>query len=257
MVLPDGAAPHRSYRIHPVLLDAALQALAAAMAPAILDESADVTYLPVAIESIRLFGEVGPRARCHAEVAALDDGADGVLGHVTVTGDAGSPIAVISGVYLRRVQRRTVPLPLNRRAFDTVWTPAPLAGHNNATASGSWLVLSHGDDTAIFAKELAGGFGSPQRRVLTADLLDESAVLEAFARTAEDPDLPPAGVVVLAGDSGIGDDLIGALARAEQLIAAVAATTRAVVGGWHGTAPRLWLVARNGCPWTPPTPATR
>ena len=31
IVLPDEAAPHRSYRIHPVMLDAALQGLAAAM----------------------------------------------------------------------------------------------------------------------------------------------------------------------------------------------------------------------------------
>ncbi len=34
--------------------------------------------------------------------------------------------------------------------------------------------------------------------------------------------------------------------RAAILIAAISATVRAAVGGWHGKPPRLWLVTRNG-----------
>ena len=35
--------------------------------------------------------------------------------------DAGTPTAEITGIYLRRIQRRTVPLPLAQKIFDTQW----------------------------------------------------------------------------------------------------------------------------------------
>ena len=39
---------------------------------------------------------------------------------------------------------------------------------------------------------------------------------------------------------------MSALAHARELIWAISATVRALVGGWHGKSPRLWLVTRNG-----------
>ena len=120
IVLPDEAAPHRSYRIHPVMLDAALQGLAAAMSAESLADSSEATYLPVSLETIRVFGDVGRRARCRAELVNLDD--DGhQLGRVILMDDAGTPTAEITGIYLQRVQRRTVPLPLSQKIFDTTW----------------------------------------------------------------------------------------------------------------------------------------
>ena len=72
-------------------------------------------------------------------------------------------------------------------------------------------------------------------------------MLEAFTKTAADPELPPIGVIIFVGQRSFdGTDSDGALARARDLIWAIAATTRAVVGGWHGKSPRLWLVTRNG-----------
>ncbi len=63
------------------------------------------------------------------------------------------------------------------------------------------------------AEEFADQFGSPTRRVIGADLSDESAVLEAFAKAAADPDLPPVGVVVFVGQRAFdGTDSDGALA---------------------------------------------
>ena len=109
------------------------------------------------------------------------------------------------------------------------------------------MVLSHDPETKAIAEDFTARFGSPTRRVIGADLSDESAVLEAFTKTAADPDLPPVGVIVFVGQRTFdGTDSDGALARARDVIWAVSATTRAVVGGWHGKSPRLWLVARNG-----------
>ncbi len=73
IVLPDEATAHRGFRIHPVMLDSALQTLAAAMPAESLENSTEVTYLPVAIETIRLLGDVGRRARCRAELISVDD----------------------------------------------------------------------------------------------------------------------------------------------------------------------------------------
>jgi phthiocerol/phenolphthiocerol synthesis type-I polyketide synthase D len=101
IALPDEAAPHRGYRMHPVMLDAALQGLAAAMPTETLADSAELTYLPVSFESIRVFGDVGRRARCRADLVSIDDAGAGKLGRITLTDDAGTPTAEITGVYLR------------------------------------------------------------------------------------------------------------------------------------------------------------
>src|SRR5277367_4996605 len=119
IVLPDEATGHRGYRIHPVLLDAALQGLAAAMSSDALADSSEATYLPVSFDKIRVFGEVGRRARCRAELVNPDGDGAGLMGRVLLTDDTGRPIAEITGIYLQRVQRRSVPLPLTQKIFDT------------------------------------------------------------------------------------------------------------------------------------------
>ena len=251
IVLPDEATGHRGYRIHPVMLDAALQTVAAAMPAESLPDSGEVTYLPVSMESIRVYGEVGRHARCRASVTSLDDDGSGKLGRFTLTDEAGAVTAEVSGIYMRRVQRRTVPLPLSQKVFDTAWVPAPIAlPAESATAdrtAGSWLVLTHDPDTKQLAEDFVGSFSSPARRLITADLSNESAMLEAFAETAADPNHPPVGIVVLVGQQTFdGTDADGALARARGLVWAISATARAVVLGWQGTSPRMWLVSRNG-----------
>lgn len=245
IVLPDEATPHRGYRLHPVMLDVALQGLAAAMPADSLADTGEATYLPVSIESMHVFADVGRRARCRAEVTELDGDGAGKLGHVVLMDDAGTPTAELTGIYLQRVQRRTVPLPLAQKVFETTWTPATPAAET-APADGSWLLLAEGAESARIAHAFADGFGSPTRRVITADLSSEAAVMDAFARAAEDPQLPPVGVVVFAeqhGFDGAGSD--EGVTRGRELAWNVSATVRAVVGGWHGRSPRLWLVSRG------------
>ncbi|OBF27071.1 polyketide synthase [Mycobacterium sp. ACS1612] len=249
IVLPDEAAPHRSYRVHPVMLDAALQGLAAAMPAESLTDSNEATYLPVSFETIRVFGDVGRRARCRAELLNLDTDSTGKVGRAILMDDAGNPTAEITGVYLQRVQRRTVPLPLAQKIFETTWvhTSTQISSEPSAASDGSWLVLTDGAETEEIANDFIGRFGSPTRRVISADISREPEVLEAFAKTAADPDLPPAGVVVFAGHRPFdGTDSDDALTRGRELIWAISATVRALIGGWHGKSPRLWLVTRNG-----------
>jgi phthiocerol/phenolphthiocerol synthesis type-I polyketide synthase D len=247
IVLPDEAAFHRGYRVHPVMLDAALQGLAAAMPAESLAEATEATYLPLSLGIVRVFGDVGRRARCHAELEGLDDDGAGMLGRITLTDDAGNPTAEITDVYLRRVQRRAVPLPLEQKLFDSVWVQAPADSATPESVTGSWLVLTHEPDAGDIAQEFTDKFASPTHRVLSADLCDESAVLEAFAKTAAEAELPPAGVIIFVEAHPFdGTDAGGALARARDLVEAISTTVRAIVSGWHGRSPRLWLATRNG-----------
>ena len=108
-------------------------------------------------------------------------------------------------------------------------------------------MLTDGAETEEIANDFITRFGSPTRRVISADISQESAVLEAFAKTAADPELPPVGVIVFAGQRSFdGADSDDALARGRDLAWAISATVRALVGGWHGKSPQLWLVTRNG-----------
>ena len=243
IVVPAQASPHREFVVHPVLLDAALQTLAAAMpveSPSLAD---DVAYLPIALENLRVTGGVGRRPRCRADLVHIDDDGD-VMGRVVVTDEAGTAVVELAGVYLRRVQRRTVPLPLSQKTFETVWHHVEAPVSVPATA-GSWLVLAAGG--AVTAQEFANRFTSPTRRVLTADLHDDAAVAAAFMDAAADPGLPPVGVVVFAdADPRDPEDPSAAPGAACGVIRSVAAAVRTIVGGWHGSSPRLWLVTRNG-----------
>ena len=93
-----------------------------------------------------------------------------------------------------------MPLPLTQKIFDTTWVrDDPTDPTPPAPSDGSWLVLTDGAETEEIANDFITGFGSPTRRVISADLSQESAVLEAFAKTAADPELPPVGVIVFAG----------------------------------------------------------
>ncbi|MCV7152024.1 type I polyketide synthase [Mycolicibacterium pyrenivorans] len=245
IVLPDEATPHRGIVLHPVMLDAALQGLAAAMSDETLSDSTDVTYLPVGFGSIRVFGEIGRRARCRAELVSVVEDSGDAVGRVTLTDDTGAVLARVDDVHLKRIQRRTVPLPLSQKIFDSVWVESPVP--SGAAPTGSWLALADTAAALATAQDFASGFGAPERRVLTADLGDENAVREAFATATADPDLPPAGVVVFVDHPDFdGTDAAAGLAHARDVIWGVAGAVRAIVGSWHGKAPRLWLVSKGG-----------
>jgi phthiocerol/phenolphthiocerol synthesis type-I polyketide synthase D len=241
ITVPAEASRHPGFRVHPVMLDAALQSMAAAMPDRTVAQAAEISYLPVSFETIRVLREVGRHARCHAEVVDLDEAGAGKLGTVTLTDDAGNVMAELTGVYVRRVERRALPLPLEQKIFDTAWVESPLGGEL-AAATGSWLVLADAQ-TSVAAKEFAALWSSAQRRVITADLTDEADVRAAFAETGADAERPPAGVVLFIG--GAPDDLAEAVTRARDSIWSIASTVRTIVGGWHGRSPRLWLVTRR------------
>jgi phthiocerol/phenolphthiocerol synthesis type-I polyketide synthase D len=139
-----------------------------------------------------------------------------------------------------------VRLPLEQKLFDTVWVPSATPEIDSAAPAGSWLLLTDPDtETKALMAEFTARFSSPTRRVISEELSKESAVLEAFAKAAADPELPPVGIIVFVGKRSFdGADLDGTIQRAHQLIWLIWVTARAAVD--VGKPPRLWLITRNG-----------
>jgi phthiocerol/phenolphthiocerol synthesis type-I polyketide synthase D len=250
IVLPDDAADHRRYCIHPVMLDAALQSLAAVIPADSTGDPAETHYLPASLAKIRVFGRVGRRARCRTQLVSQEQDGAGQLGRVILMDETGTPTAEITGVCMRPIDPRRIALPLAQKIFDTEWvessTPSG-AQPTSETPAGSWLLLADdGADTQALVTEFTTRFSSPTRRVISERLSDESAVQGAVAKAAADNEFPPAGMIVFVGAPPFdGTDPDGALQRAQELIWAISVVARAAVDG-HGTPPRLWLVTRNG-----------
>ncbi|WP_204807918.1 type I polyketide synthase [Mycobacterium riyadhense] len=242
VTLSAEAPRHPGYRIHPALLDAALQSLAAAMPDDGSAGSSESSYLPVSIASLRVYRDPGRYARCRAKLTSLDEGRAGKVGRIVMTDEAGNVTAELNDIYLRSVERRSVPLPLTQKIFESRWVEKTLPAATAAQADpGSWLVLSAGAMDA--ADAFTAGWRSQSRRVTTASLDDEPAMLAAFAETAGDPEHPPAGVIAFLPDGPTGPDQV---AQARDLVWSISTVVRAVVGGWHGQSPRLWLVSAGG-----------
>jgi phthiocerol/phenolphthiocerol synthesis type-I polyketide synthase D len=244
IVLPDEVADHPEYRIHPVLLDAALRQLAAAI-PA---ESDETSYQAVSVETIRVFGPIRGRARSHTEL--VEQGQDGHRGRIALTDDTGATIAELTGIELKPVDLASVPLSLEQKIFDAAWVQNP-ASHGDVVADGTWVVLAESDsETTALAAEITTRFTSRARRVISATLADESAVAEAFAKTGDDSQFPPVGIVVLLAKRPFdAADTDAALSRAQDLIVQISAAAHAAVSGQKGDkgkSPRLWLVTRDG-----------
>ncbi len=230
IALPEGVADHPEYRIHPVLLDAALQQLAAGV------ESKDANYQAVSVETIRVFGPIRGHARVHTELTDEH-------GRVVLTDDAGAVLAELTGIELKPVDLATVPLSLEQKIFDAAWVQSPAAG--GVVADGAWVVLAESDDaTTALATEITDTLTSSTRRAVSATLSDEAAVAEAFAKTA---DSKPVGIVVLLANRPFdGVETDAALQRAQDLVVDISAVAHAAVERWKGTSPRLWLVTRDG-----------
>ena len=255
LVLPDEANDHPDYCIHPLILDAALLSLTAAIAEERSEDPSENPYLPVSFDKIRVFGKVGIRTRCRAELVSSEHEGGDRVGRIVLTSDAETPVAEITGIHLRPVDASMVKLPLARKIFDTEWVESPSSESRNGastTPKGSWLLLvdnASGADTetAALVAEFTSSFGSSSRRVISAELSDESAVREAFAKATSDSEPSPVGVIVFVGKPSFdGADSEGALRRARDLIWSMSVAGRAAVEGSKGTNPRVWLVTRNG-----------
>jgi len=132
-LVPEIASEARLYRIHPAMLDPCLQPFAAAaLRPEELAAGA-VIYMPVALESYRVFREPGENLWSHIVVAPDKQRAEAsttVKVNVTVMDDSGAVVAEIEGLSLRRVDRQALAKrqdkPFQDWLYELKWREAPL-----------------------------------------------------------------------------------------------------------------------------------
>jgi acyl transferase domain-containing protein len=119
------AATAAAYALHPVLLDACVQAIAAALPP---DD--DTLYLPFALDRWQAVAAPGPRV-WSVVTARPGEGGETLVADVHVVDGEGQPIATMYGLRLKRVERETLARAAGRRLaermYEIVWRPQPLA----------------------------------------------------------------------------------------------------------------------------------
>lgn len=140
------------YRIHPVLLDACIQAIAAALLGSA--EHLD-TYLPLSIDTLRFYIQPSDEMWSHAQLApGVQDGQDIVAGDIQVFNMDGQMVLELRGLHMKRASREALRRAIQKQSgedpdnwfYDVDWQPAPL--HETADSdSGAWLIFA--DDTGI------------------------------------------------------------------------------------------------------------
>ncbi|WP_156754939.1 type I polyketide synthase [Actinokineospora pegani] len=221
IALPEEAGRHTGYVLHPALADAALHALAAAAFDRI--SAGGGTYLPLSLGRVRVLGDAAAAVRVEARLDSLDEGLDGLIGAVRLVDADGAVVVDIDQVYVRRLQRSSVPLPLSEKAFEARWVETPL---ETADVDGRrWVVV--GDAEPEWVAGLRDRLGA---EVVVAPV---DAVLTGGA---------PAGVVYLA-EGGSGLDPQAARRHVLAASALVGRLTANTEPGWQP--PRLWLATRG------------
>jgi amino acid adenylation domain-containing protein len=215
LALADGT--DGGFALHPILLDAALQAAGTLFA------GADRTYLPVSAARWVVRSAVGPRVRCQARI---ESGPHGAAVTVQFHDPAGAVVAQLDRLMLRRAPRLALRRLAPRRdqgVYQIDWVPQRVA-KAEARLTGDWLVV---DDAAGVAARL----GAAGAQVTTVAGTGLSATL---GRKTDWSGIVHTGALRLAVDAPATFDALG--------IASYQALSRAAV-----TAP-VWIVTRGAAP---------
>lgn len=125
------------YRMHPTLLDASLQVVAAALGGT---SESDNSYIPSGFRSWRVMRPGCDRFACHAQVVSAPNAAT-IEANINLIAEDGELIATLQGLQLKPLPKRTQ--TLKNDLLELRWEAVPLGTRREL--SGCWLVLG-GDD---------------------------------------------------------------------------------------------------------------
>ncbi|MGZ4790899.1 MAG: beta-ketoacyl synthase N-terminal-like domain-containing protein, partial [Ilumatobacteraceae bacterium] len=103
VLAPAEAASADAYRIHPALLDAALQVVAAAFTATGAEDRS--LYMPIGVDRVVMHHQAGVRAWSHARMrggAVSGDRPETLTADITITDESGAVVATLDGVRLKR-----------------------------------------------------------------------------------------------------------------------------------------------------------
>ncbi|HEX8282687.1 MAG TPA: aminotransferase class III-fold pyridoxal phosphate-dependent enzyme [Pyrinomonadaceae bacterium] len=156
---PRVASELGTHRMHPVLLDACFQLMAAALPARLTDSQQTALYLPVGFAELRVLRRPGSRLWAHASYRGADAEAlaDVLEGDVRLLDEAGEVVAEVTGLRQQRVTR--VPSHDERETarwlYEVRWLPEELksaADDSGRRGPGRWLIFA---DAGGVAERLA------------------------------------------------------------------------------------------------------
>lgn len=158
--LDTGTVDTTGYRLHPALLDAALQAMIAGALRAVPDAegSAGATYVPARIDELRFHRPPGERLWVHGRERGGT--APGLIEcDLTLVTDGGEVVAEVLGLRAQRMadDRAGEPTSPSDPYYEHVWRPCPRDGAGEA--GGTWIVVGSStvDQGLVKALEERGG----------------------------------------------------------------------------------------------------
>jgi len=199
--LPTVAPVSASYTLHPALLDACFQVLAATV-----HERVSAAYLPVGIDEVRVLQPLGNSATCHAWLRDKGDG-EILVGDLRIYDGSGKRAVDVTGVRLKRARADALRATREKKRslWELDWVPRPRTGEAGSDRTRStWLVLAGPSSTT---DELVGRLRARGDRVFVArpdpsgpddrafDPLDPNAAHRLLLE-ATSPSLPPLAAVV-------------------------------------------------------------
>jgi phthioceranic/hydroxyphthioceranic acid synthase len=228
-----------SYGIHPALLDACFQAIAAH--PDVQAALSGGLMLPLGVRRLRAFGLA--RNACYCYIRATNTSPAGIEADLDVLDEHGTVLLAVQGLLLgvgtsEQGNRNRV---LNERLLTIEWQPRKLPEIEQAE-SGSWLLISTstGADAATTALTDALTGHEAQSATVSWPLQGDHEAATAALR-AQLGAGGSTGVVVLAGS---GDSNQESAARGGDYVAHVVRIARELTE-IDGASPRLYVVTRN------------
>jgi phthioceranic/hydroxyphthioceranic acid synthase len=228
-----------SYGIHPALLDACFQAIAAH--PDVQAALSGGLMLPLGVRRLRAFGLA--RNACYCYIRATNTSPAGIEADLDVLDEHGTVLLAVQGLLLgagtsEQGNRNRV---LNERLLTIEWQPRKLPETEHAE-SGPWLLISTSTGADAVATALTDALKAHEAQCATVSWpLQGDHEAAAAALRAQLGAGASTGVVVLAGS---GDNDQESAARGGDYVAHVVRIARELTE-IDGSSPRLYVVTRN------------
>nr|AQW44891.1 polyketide synthase [Corallococcus coralloides] len=255
---PSVAAELAAHQVHPVLLDACFQVINGAA----LGEARGETFVPVALDSLRVHGRPGRALWGHGVIRRDASGGEGTLeGEVTLLDAEGRVLVEARGLVCRRLPttRRRAADEIDGWMYEVDWQELPRteSAPSKSTTPGAWLLLGdrQGFGRKVQAALQARGescvlvaHGEAYRRVEPGRYEVDPLRPEGFAQLLKSefgPGMPACrGVVHLFSLDAPGPDARPeALEEAHRLgVKSALHLVQAMVQASFRDVPRLWLV---------------
>ena len=142
----DVAGDAAAYRLHPALLDAAMQVLGAAV-PRQLADAGGETYLPVSLGRCQVYATGATGGWSHVRLTRPEgQNPDGFSADVRLLDDNGQVIAEVRDVYHKRMSATALESAARKtRAswlYETAWQVQPRTAAVTSRPAGTWIVVS-------------------------------------------------------------------------------------------------------------------